>query len=140
MVEPMDTSLHFPPNPTPHDIFCARVFEEPFVPIGAEPTAAENAALADALVSYRKHFDPDDFSSLTDFLDAQPDSPWRLALLTNLGIAYYRAGYYSKALEAWKQASELALPVADTVQKLIGDRAIGELAYLLARLGRMTEL
>ena len=49
MVEPRETSLHFPPNPTSQDIFCARVFEEPFVPIGAEPTAAENAALADAL-------------------------------------------------------------------------------------------
>jgi RHS repeat-associated protein len=140
MVVPMETSLRFPANPTPQDIFCARGFEEPFVPIGAEPTAAENAALADALVSYRKDFDPDDFSSLTDFLDDQPNSPWRLALLTNLGIAYYRAGYYSKALDAWRQAGELALPVADTVQKPVADRAIGELAYLLARLGRTTEL
>jgi hypothetical protein len=74
------------------------------------------------------------------FLEEQPKSPWRLALLTNMGLAYYKAGYYSKALEAWRQASDLALPVTDPIQKPLADRAIGELAYLLARLGRMTEL
>jgi hypothetical protein len=120
MIEPLQTSLYFPPHPTPQDILRARIFEEPLVPIGAEPTAAENAALADALVSYRKDFDPDDFSSLTGFLEAQPKSPWRLSLLTNLGLAYYKAGYYSKALEAWRQASDLALPVTDPVQKPLG--------------------
>ena len=31
----------FSPNPTPEDIFRARVFEEPLVPIGGEPTPAE---------------------------------------------------------------------------------------------------
>src|SRR5580692_11574780 len=101
MVEPLQPSLRFPPHPTPRDIFRARVFEEPFVPIGHEPMAAENAAFADAPTAYRKDFDPDDFSSLTDFLDDQPKSPWRLALLTNLGLAYYRSGYYSEAVEAW---------------------------------------
>jgi RHS repeat-associated protein len=140
MIKHLQTSLHLPPHPTSQDILLARVFEEPLVPIGTEPTTAENAVLADALVTYRKDFDPDDFSSLTGFLEVQPKSPWRLALLTNLGLAYYKAGYYSKALEAWREASELALPVTDPVQKPIADRAIGELAFLLARLGRMTQL
>jgi RHS repeat-associated protein len=140
MSELLQASLNFPVNPSVQDIFHARVFEEPFVPVGAEPTAAENAALADALVSYRTDFDPDDFSSLTSFLDEQPKSPWRLALLTNLGITYYRAGHYSKALRAWREAGELALPVTDPAQKPIADRALGELGYLLAQLGRMKEL
>jgi hypothetical protein len=140
MVELFQASVNFPESPSVQDIFCARIFEEPLVPIGAEPTTAENSVFADALLAYRKYFDPDDFSSLTGFLEDQPKSPWRLALLTNLGLAYYRAGYYWKALDAWRQASDLALPVTDPVQKPLADRAIGELAYLLARLGRMTEL
>ena len=31
----------FSPNPTPQDIFRARLFEEPLVPVGADPTPAE---------------------------------------------------------------------------------------------------
>ncbi len=110
------------------------------MPIGADPTPAENAALAAALMGYSKRSGPDDFSSITGFLEAYPKSPWNMALLTNLGLAYYKAGYYSKALEAWRQASDLARPVTDLAQKPLADRAIGELAYMLARLGRMTEL
>jgi hypothetical protein len=67
MAKHLQTSLQFPPHPTPQDLFLVRVFEEPFVPTGAEPTAAENAHLADALTAYRKDFDPDDFSVLTGF-------------------------------------------------------------------------
>src|ERR1700730_370621 len=92
----VETSLHFPPNPTPQDIFLARVFEEPLVPIGAEPTPAENAAFAAALLAYSKDFDPDDFSSLTGFLEEHPKSPWNTALLTNLGLVYYLAWYTTK--------------------------------------------
>ena len=42
----------FSANPTVEEIFCARVFEEPVVPVGGEPTAEENAALAEALLRY----------------------------------------------------------------------------------------
>jgi len=61
-----------------------RLFEEPLVPIGADPTAAENAALAAALEGYAKRSSPDEFSSLTGFLEAYPESPWKAALLTAL--------------------------------------------------------
>jgi hypothetical protein len=56
------------PNPTPQDIFQIRIFEEPLVPVGADPTPAENAALAAALQGYSKRSSPDDFSSLTGFI------------------------------------------------------------------------
>ena len=69
-IEPM-----FSPNPTPQDIFLARLFEEPLVPIGADPTPAENAALAAALLGYSKRSGPDDFSSLTGFLETLPNVP-----------------------------------------------------------------
>jgi len=82
----------FSPNPTSQDIFLARLFEEPLVPIGADPTPAENAALAAALLDYAKRSGPDDFSGLTGFLEAYPKSPWNAALLTNLGLEYYYRG------------------------------------------------
>src|SRR5438552_7346347 len=43
------TPLEFPAVPTAQDILRARVFEEPLVPIGSEPSAAENTGLAAAL-------------------------------------------------------------------------------------------
>src|SRR5437899_2204170 len=98
-VEPPKTALEFSANPTSDDLFRARLFEEPLVPIGAEPTAAENAALATALLGYAKRSSPDDFSSLNDFLESHPRSPWRAALLTDLGLEYYHTAHYSLALE-----------------------------------------
>lgn len=130
----------FSPNPTPQDIFLIRLFEEPLVPVGADPTPDENAALAAALLIYSKRSGPDDFYSLTDFLEKNPKSPWNAALLTNLGLEYYNTGHYSKTLEVWGQAWQLGKAATDPKGKAIVDRAVGELAYMHARLGQMTEL
>lgn len=130
----------FPPNPTAQDIFLARLFEEPLVPVGADPTPAETAALASALQGYSKRSGPDDFSSLTDFLESYPACPWNAALLTNLGLEYYHTGHYSKTLEVWSKAWELGKAATDPKGRALADRAIGELAYMHARLGQMTEL
>jgi RHS repeat-associated protein len=134
------TALEFSANPTTQEIFRARVFEEPLVPVGSEPTAEENAALADALLGYARRGGPDDFSSLTTFLERHPLSPWRAAMLNGLGLEYYNTAHYSKALDAWRQAWELTRGATDANGKAIADRAVGELAYMYARLGRMQEL
>ena len=42
--------LRFSANPTKEEIFKARVFEEPLVPVGGEPSTQENADLATALI------------------------------------------------------------------------------------------
>jgi Peptidase C39 family len=133
-------SLAFPAHPTAEDIFRARIFEEPLVPMGAKPTAIENADFAAALTDFAGCGGPDDFSALTAFLDAHPRSPWTGALLTNLGLVYYRRGHYSRALDAWRSACAVAMTVTDPAQKPLADRAIGELAYMLARIGRVSEL
>src|SRR4051812_33323097 len=130
----------FSPNPTPQDIFMTRLFEQPLVPIGADPTPAETAALAAALEGYAKRSGPDEFSSLTGFLATYPDSHWNGSLLTKLGRQYYNTGHYSKALEAWTRAWELARTVIGSEGKAVADRAVGELAYMHARLGQVTEL
>jgi RHS repeat-associated protein len=133
-------SLAFPASPSAEDIFRARIFDEPLIPMGAEPTPQENADFAAALVDYAECGGPDDFSALEAFLDAHPGSPWNGALLTNLGLVYYRRGHYSRALQAWKNAFPVTMAVTDPAQKPLAGRAVGELAYMLAKVGRMSEL
>lgn len=139
-VSPPRTGLEFSSNPTSQEISRARVFEEPLVPVGGEPGAAENAALAAALIEYSKRSSPDDFSSLTGFLRDHPRSPWRAAVLANLGLDYYNTAHYSRVVAAWEQAWPLAKDATDTKGKALADRVAGELASMYARLGRMTEL
>ena len=132
--------LAFPAEPGPQDIFRARVFEEPLVPVGGEPSSAENAALAAALVGYSERSGPDDFSSLTGFLEAHPKSPWSAALLTDLGLEYYNTPHYSLAIDAWSNAWSHATDVRDAKGVALVQRAFGELLRMNARLGRMHEL
>lgn len=139
-VTPPKTGLEFSASPTTQEICRARVFEEPLVPIGGEPGAEENAAFAAALLGYAKRSGPDDFASLTEFLEQHPKSAWRAALLTCLGLEYYNTAHYSLALEAWEKAWPVAKDAKDAKGKAIADRAAGELAYMYARLGRLTEL
>jgi hypothetical protein len=140
--EPPKNVLQFSAVPTVQDIFEANIFEEPLVPIGGDPTPSENAALATALLDYVKRSGLEDFSNLTRFLEANPRSPWNAAILTNLGLEYYRSGRYSKAIEAWRQAWELGKTATATELKgiALANRAVGELAYMYTRLGRVTEL
>ena len=137
---PQNPELAFSANPTPEEIFRARVFQEPLIPVGGEPTAEEDASLAAALVQYSERNSPDDFGSLTAFLNTHPQSPWNAALLTGLGLEYYNTAHYSLALSAWQQAWELAQSATARPQKALADRAAGELAYLFARLGRSEQL
>jgi RHS repeat-associated protein len=132
--------LEFSAEPTVAEIFRSRVFEEALVPVGGEPIAPENAALATALLAYSARVSPDDFSSLTGFLEAHPKSCWNAALLTDLGLEYYNTAHYSLALDTWERAWSESKDATDIKGKAIGDRAAGELAYMYARIGRMAEL
>jgi RHS repeat-associated protein len=134
------TGLYFSATPSKEDIGRARVFEEPLIPVGGEPTASENTDLAAALVGYTQRRGPDDFASLTEFRDRHPKSPWCAALLTGLGMEYYNTAHYSRALQAWSEAWTLAKDATDPKGKALGDRTAGELAYMYSRLGRTEEL
>jgi RHS repeat-associated protein len=139
-VAPPRTSLFFSANPTTQELFRAHVFQEPLVVVGGEPTAAENSALAGALLDYSKRSEPDDFSALTDFLAGHPQSPWAAALLTDLGFEYYNTAHYSLAIDAWSQAWALAKNATDRKALALVDRAFGELIHMDSRLGRMDEI
>jgi RHS repeat-associated protein len=137
---PLREPLKFSKHPTEQEIFRARLFEEPLVPIGGEPNATENAALAVALQGYAQRMGPDDFASLTNFLTEHPGSAYRAALLTCLGLEYYKTAHYSLALEAWEEAWSLGQTATTIAGRFLADRAVCELAGLYSRLGRMNEL
>src|SRR5579864_3912733 len=75
-------------------------FEEPLVAT-SPASPKEDQALLQALRSYRDRAVEDDFTALDTFLKDHPNSAWRVALLTNLGLAHYHYGYFSKAIDSW---------------------------------------
>jgi RHS repeat-associated protein len=96
--------------------------------------------MAAALVGYSQRSGPDDFSALTAFLEKHPRSSWNAALLTGLGSEYYNTAHYSLALEVWQRAWSHAKEAHNTAENATINHAVSELAFLYARLGRMTEL
>jgi len=133
-------ALHFSAQPDEAEIFRARVFDEPLVPMGGHPDAGEDAALANALAKYSSRTNIDDFSSLAFFLKSFPDSAWSPSLLLHFGTEYYNTGHYSKALESWEQAWQQCKGMTEGPGNAQADRALGELARMYSKLGRMNEL
>jgi RHS repeat-associated protein len=122
--------------PSDADIFHCRLFPEPLVPIGGKTTPQENLALMVAIEAHKNRIDQDDHSAILSFLERFPNSPWRAALLTNLGLEYRHTGWFLKALDAWEQAWIAGKDEKSIMGKPLIDRAVGELAELNARLGR----
>lgn len=114
-------------------------FEEPLIATG--PTSPkEDDALFKSLKSYRDRKVEDDFTSLTVFIKQHPHSPWRVAVLTNLGLLDYHYGYFSRGINAWTDAWQAGRTVTDPRGKALVDRAVAELARMHARLGHADEL
>jgi len=101
---------------------------------------AENRALAVAMTRFAERTQPEDVSALHRFLESQPDSPWRMAVLVNLGILHYQACRFSETFPAWEEAWRLGKNAVDPRAKALVDRAIGELIKMNARVGRMDRL
>jgi RHS repeat-associated protein len=135
-----ESALHFSSQPDKAEIFNARVFDEPLLPIGGEPSAEENKALANALSTYAARTNFDDPSSFNNFLERFPNSTWSGSLLLHLGTEYYNNGHYSKALDSWERAWQDLKNTDDPKGKHQADRAAGELARMYSKLGRMAEL
>ncbi len=137
------TATHLPfglsPAPSALEISQAQIFDVPLVP-SREPTLEENQALVAALEQFGQRTVRDDFSSLTECLSRNPDSPWALALETQLGNEYYRVARYSKAIEAWKNAWNANKTATDDPTRVTAHRAASELAMMYTSLGRIPEL
>ncbi|MBI1752112.1 MAG: hypothetical protein HY014_02080 [Acidobacteria bacterium] len=81
-----------------------------------------------------------DVKPLEAYLDGHPESPWRLSLLTQLGLHYRQAGFLSRAVKAWEEAWSLGRGMKDPRAAGWTDQAGAELAELRARLGRTEQL
>lgn len=116
-----------------------RTFLEPLVSSG-KSTESDDEDLQKALTAFRARGQTDDYSALENFANKHPNSKWLASLHYNLGRECYNSGYYSKALNNWAKAWEMLKSSSDPQCKMLADRAGGELAMMLARVGRMDEL
>ncbi len=130
----------FSKNPTDEEIYRVHFFEEPLVALASVNFTGENNALVVALAAYSQRKNPDDFSSVTRFLNRYPNSRWRGSLLANLGIVYRRTGYYNQALDAWQTAWQILKSASEKRVKVLADKVVSELLLLNAWVGRFEEI
>ncbi len=117
-------------------------FEEPLFAIDT-PSDDETAALKKAVKQYMAQANYSGVSILEAYLKQYPNSAWRVALQTNLGLIYYKNGAFSSAISAWEDAWKLGSSATGVQEKAMVDRAYGELARMHARIGhadRIAEL
>jgi RHS repeat-associated protein len=105
-----------------------------------EHDSRENRALADALIAYLSGDDTEDFRPLRGFLNIYPVSRWRASLLTNLGIVYERAGFYSRAMAAFEEAWHLSKDSDEPTVRAMADLAVTELMDLYMPIGDLVNL
>jgi YD repeat-containing protein len=101
-----------------------------------EPTAEENTALKNALLSWESDITHENFQPLIDFAAQNPTSPWTPSVLSNLGRLTYDRGMFSETLEyletAWNQAKTTSGPLSGAIA--------AQYTGILARVGRMEDL
>ncbi|HEY1052757.1 MAG TPA: RHS repeat-associated core domain-containing protein [Prosthecobacter sp.] len=68
---------------------------------------------------------------------ANPTSPWRVSVLTNLGLLNFDAGYFSQALADWTQAWNIGKTAPEAHP--IVTRALAEALKMNCRVGRVAE-
>ena len=103
-------------------------------------TPTERSQLQVALAAYERTGQPERVEPLVNFLAKYPDSQWRQSLWLNLGDIYYRHGFFSDALHAWRESWESARSATGPMHRAIADQAVGELIRMHARLGHADEV
>jgi RHS repeat-associated protein len=139
-VSPVPTEPAFSDWPTTDEIFRARVFDEPLVPVHGEPSREENRALARAVAAYHAAGGGERTESFQALLEAGAIPSWRASLLLNLGLVWKATGRPSRALRCLAESWAIARTATSDRGRAVADRAIAELAQLLARLGHVTQL
>jgi len=135
----LPVTVRFSQNPTDAELFAAPVLPHALVPVG-QSTPEENQALAQALLAYSIRTNLEDQSILLKFLSDFPKSVWKPALLLDLGSAWRRTGFFSKALAAWENAWKLSKHAGDFRAKALADQILGELVQINAWVGRYDQL
>ncbi len=104
---------------------------------------SESIAFSRALDRFAQRSQRDDFTPLTDFLDAFPHGAWSPALRLQLAEEYYQTGWYSLALQTlrdlWSERGQGTTPEAAVFSTRVGVRLM-ELSARLGRKGEVEEL
>ncbi len=77
---------------------------------------------------------------LLEYLALNRNTPWEASIQLNLGLAYYRNGYFSNTFPAFERAWRLSRTAIQPAAKALADRAFGELVRMHARLGHARQL
>jgi RHS repeat-associated protein len=140
VVEQVPEIPEFPEAPSDADITAARVFGEPFVPLGGQTSGDENAAFADAILTYLQNGNNEDTSAFGTFLTAYPNTAWKASLFANLGAHYQRTGYYTQAGETLQDAWNLAREPSSPAGLAVALTVLSELLDLKMKFGDVEEL
>jgi RHS repeat-associated protein len=136
-VQVMDAAgLQFSDPPTDAEITRARVFPEVLVP-SKVTTPADNAALVRAVQTYIAQNDRADLAVLHEYLAMYPESPWKIALLINVGLVERYNGYFSRSLDRFAAAWQAGKGITAGDGVALVDVALGEYAMLNAWAGRV---
>jgi tetratricopeptide (TPR) repeat protein len=135
-VTPPPAFALFSETPSAEEFFRARVFGEPLVPVGGEPSVEENRALAKAIETFQRAGDIEKTEPFEEFLRNYPSSPWRASLLGNVGGTYRQANRFTKAEKAYEQAWQLARSEEGRMASAVADKALADLLDLHMIFGR----
>jgi RHS repeat-associated protein len=136
-VSPPPAEPQFSASPTVQEIFRARVFSEPLVPVGGQPTEGENLVLARTLLAYHRSGGARWEPLVADFLLAHRSSPWRASLLANVATAQLNAHAFSLALASWSEAWSLTKNDPDPNARAVADFAVAQWLTLAASFGQI---
>lgn len=139
-VEPVPAYPRLSRRPTTDELTRARVFGEPLVPLGGEPSGEENEALAQALQAFQRRGVMDETGPLEALLDARGAGPWRASLLLNLGLVYLRTGRFTRAERVLAEAWDLGRNDRDDPGRTVADQAVGELLWVHSLFGRLEKM
>ena len=140
-----ETPLNLGEDPSVQKIRSANVLSTALVPKGETAAASQRAQTARFLESLSAEGSeirrPEALiARMNSFLDSNPANAYSPSLRANLARQYFEAGYFSKALDAWRVAWSELEDETEPETKALADQVLGEYARMLGRVGRMDEL
>lgn len=125
----------FSAAPTAEEVFRARVFAKPFVPVG--PCAYAGEKRRSRIGEHPLHDRAlGDYAPFTEFLAQHPASSWTPSIQLNLGLRYFAVARFNEALAVCDAAWPRSKFVVEPRGKIVADRALAELLHLYAGLSR----
>jgi hypothetical protein len=125
--------------PLPQQVCFHAALPEPLRPTVETPADADCTLILAALSAFDQRAISDDFAVLEQFVSANPTSPWKASVQLNLGLLYYRTGYFSRAIESYVAVWSACQFAVTAHGQTIASRAVAELAVMYARVGRKVE-